>query len=702
MSELAIATAETAAMTRLAAYDKEGKVSSAVSKVYWRALKARSYHSRRFDRCMENFRMYSGLDAECGLGQWPMEAVQWMLAKRRQLTTYNLAKGTVDNLASTMIKVPFDPEYFPMDEEITSLTEALDVMMRNDKEVCHWPTAYWELMRGGLVFEGVLRMEIDTSWHRLGNIGYSNCLPNSWYGSPMWKTMRMRDLKICWHEQWLDAQTQMEQYGDRNPSFKKELELFMAGQTEYGTPSGVVPFDTTEDKWGSSSRFIHEYRMIRRPVNNEYIMTAGGKIPLPRSNDQNAKMHWLDQMFGEGQWNPDHIFEESDYDDICIKSTICPSVSLNVAVEEESECEIQVKHPPFNVWSADRINGEPHSVMDLVKDMQVNVNYIGAMLNYKLQIEGFGSAKGIDRSGFANEEEYERAKVHGNDPGEIFDLAPGSSKTQAKPIYEITASTKFPQEAYQYMNSLIDKLWPQISNVVAARRGVSEGAQEPAKLFEMKLATADRVLSTMEMTLRLFWLGLHEDYLLQAANQYSLGGVERKFTNFKSGEHITVNKPVMLPDGSIGIRNDMSKLKEIRHRVSISEIQETPTKKIHDIEILSGILDTRSKIQSDQPSVIYTCNSIIRKIDQFDAEDKKKLDEFGALELQVALNNVKIKLKEQEQQINPAPPAPAPAMQLPGQPAAPAAGMPANIPPEAQPQAAQPQPMAAPQGQAGG
>lgn len=669
----------------------DGGVDPLVNKVYERSLRAKAYHQRYFDRCIENWHFYLGLEAEYGNGQWPKEAVQWMLSKRRHIFTYNIAKVTIERLAASMMKVPSDPEFFPVGRNATSLTESLKDVMYADKERCDWAGTDLEMIIAGMVFQAVCRISINDKWDPLGNISFDMCLPNSWYADPMWKSHSIRDLRVCYHEQFLMPDVLYEIYGDKNPAFKIELDRFMQGEGTYGTPSGPVPFDVQGDTWGSAQKIIHEYRMKRVPTKYEFIVTEEGDVRFPKNLEHPyEKIAWLNQRFGEGGWQPDRIFEKPDYEDICVKITICPRISVREVIEEE-KCEVQVGHPPFEVYSFDRVNGEPYGVIDAVKDMQTNINYEMSMKQFKLQIDGFGGAKGIDREAFASEEEFERAKIQHNDAGaKPFELNAGYTATGGKAIVNLSEHPTDSNEAMAELANIIDRMWPIVSRHVQAQSGMTQSASEPGILYNSKLDQAEMTLFVAQTRLRNYRRDMYEDWLLQAVQQYSIMGIPREFSRSGSSKKVILNEEVLLPDGSTGIRNDISTLREIRCQVIISEKQDTPTKKQQDLQILSDLLGTYANTQNQTPTTIFIRNVIAQKVDQLSEEDKRVLEELGNKELELLYNDLEMKLMQP--QVAPAPvaqaaqgipQAPSQSQEIPV-PQPPQAGGPETIPPAPQ------------------
>lgn len=668
----------------------KGEISREVNRVYERSLRAKAFHQRYFDRSIENWHMYLGLDAEYGLGQWPAEAVRFMLSKRRHIFTYNLAKVSIERLASSLAQTPHDPDFLPVDDEPNTLTEALKKIMYCDKERCSWDNTFLEMIIAGLVFQGVMRIDIDDTWDPLGNIGFSMCLPNSWYGDPMWKTTNMKDLRICWHEQFLTPDTMYEKWGDRNPRFKLDLEQFMSGSGSYGMPTGAVPFDVQGDSWGNAQRVIHEYRMIRKPTKYEFVITDKGDVRIPKKLEYpDDKINWLNQKLGQSGWQPDQVFEKPDYDNICMKTTICPRISVQEVLDEE-ECEVQVGHPPFEVYSYDRVNGEPYAIVDSVKDMQVNVNYMMSMKQFRLQMEGFGGAKQIDPGAFASPEEAERAKKQHNDAGaEPFEVIPGY---QGKAIQDLSSPSPAASEAFQELENIVDRMWPLVSRNVPAMSGRSEGKSESGRLHDSKVNQAEMGLFIAIWRLRNFWHETYVDYAVQSGQQYSLMSIPRQFYRHDSEDTITLNERVTLEDGSQGIKNDMSALKDMRCMVIISEKQNTPTSRAADISVLNNLIKARVEVPPSSPSIVFLLNTLTTKIDQLSPDEKMKAEALGEMELEAVTNDLMIKLNQQKQAMNPQPqpggmPSGAPGMP---QEAAPAGSAMPSQPPQAVPPSAAP------------
>jgi hypothetical protein len=151
-----------------------------VTRTYTQFGKATAYHEAAFSRSAENFRFYSGLDADKGQGQWPADDVQNLTLEGRHISTYNFCQPIVDNIAGGMAKTPYKTSYSPIKGPLTTLTDILHELYITDRELCDWPIAKLEGMLHMLIYRADFEMyrnfEYDT---KFGNIGMRLRLPGS-------------------------------------------------------------------------------------------------------------------------------------------------------------------------------------------------------------------------------------------------------------------------------------------------------------------------------------------------------------------------------------------------------------------------------------------------------------------------------------------------------------------------------------------
>jgi hypothetical protein len=630
-----------------------GKLNDKVGQMFMRATRAKEFQTRRFNRSLENWRYYLGLDAEYGLGQWAAKVVAYMAAQNRQLTTYNFCKAYVDQIAGGIMQAPFEPEFYPVNAELTTLTEAAKKAMYSDKELMNWSVPYFELVRAGLIHRGVLKVVISDKYHKLGNIGFESVLPNTWWGDPMWVTPFTRDLRICWDEVMLMPDDAIQIYGKIMPGFEKFIDAYRDKQKEYGAPNGPTPFASDDYKWGSALKFVSEYQMMREQVVRSILHHAQGDIEIPDSlPDPAAKIAWLNQRFGEGGWDPYQIEEIQDYKNVCIKRTICPSISWGDFICERPT-EVQCDQVPFLNWSSDTVNGEPHGIIDTLKSAQDDVNYTNSMITYKLQTEGGGGGQFMDEAGFSTPEEAEAFKKHRNDPTRTWSTAPGllvkGGQVPVKPVVK----SDFPAEVYNRLNHIINTMLPHISKVVPAYRGQTDQSNTSGYLYNLMKIQADQALYTIHYMLRQFWNQAYEMYLMQASRQYAIEQVERKFTSADGKQSTVFNERIQMADGSIGLRNDASMLAQIRHKIIISEVQETPTKKMEDLNILNDYLRTIAPVVDSKPATVsYITSRMAELIDPLSSVDKEALKRIGDEEVETALAELRLRRAKIDSEMN--------------------------------------------------
>jgi hypothetical protein len=225
-------------------------------------------------------------------------------------------------------------------------------------------------------------------------------------------------------------------------------------------------------------------------------------------------------------------------------------------------------------------------------------------------------------------------------------------------------NAQFPQEVYQHLNHMINVMLPHISKVTPAMRGLSEGSGESGYLYRQMKMQADMQIYTIHAGLRQFWNEVYEAYLMQAAQTYSNEGLERKFQYNGGRDSVTLNERVVDENGYvIGVRNDVSLLKNIRHKVIIGDTQQSPTQKM---ELLALITEFIKSIPPGKPATInYMMSKAVQMIDQFDSKDREALDAIGQKELQhslteIDLDTMKMKAELQNLQKPPSEPPPPP------------------------------------------
>ena len=669
--------------------DKEFTGNPLVQIIYLNWQSSKDFHSRRLKRCIENWRFYAALDNDIGLGQWPAEAVASLISQNRQILTYNFIMPIVDQIAGGMCQSIFDPEFYPVNTKVTSLTEAIKTALYTDKDLMSWDQSYLEVVRAGLVSEGVLKGVISTEYDELGNIGFESCLPGSVIPDPAWRTSRSKDCDFCYHEQWFQPQKILQMWGDKVPMLQSEVNRVIHGGEQYGSDLGVTPYGDN-DTWGTAYRVISEYKMIDSQYKQEYAISADGPVDIPRDlKETEEKIRWLNENVQD--WSPERICERQVKERKCRVRRICPSLSWNTLLED-AWTEWQTGALPFFWWSAARINGEPHSIVDLIKDTQISINYNESLITLKQQVEGEGGSQFVDPDGFKNEDELARYRTNHNDPTETFLTRDGlitqSGRSPAMPV----AKSVFPREAYERLNHIVQVLLPHVSKVTPTSRGLQEGSGESGTLYQQMTQQSDKGLYTMYFSYKQFWAEIYGAYLIQAANTYSNEQIPRTFTKLsQSGESVTLNEPVDLGDGRKGVKNDASQLKNIRHKVVVSESQQSPTRKMEMLKLITEYM--KSLPQTMAPTITFLAKKVGDLLDGLEEEDKEMMEQLGNVELEAAIAAVQMQTAQAKLQAKQANDALNNPPQVPGQqPGPPAQGapQPQGGPPPQQPQQSPP------------
>jgi len=165
------------------------------------------------------------------------------------------------------------------------------------------------------------------------------------------------------------------------------------------------------------------------------------------------------------------------------------------------------------------------------------------------------------------------------------------------------------------------------------------GTDPSGKLFRMLKIQADQLVYTIHYGLRIFWNVAYEGYLRQAYHQYSNESIPRYFQ--KGKETTILNERV-----GDTIKNDVSKLKKVRHKIIISEKQESPTEKMDNIATLSAHMERVPPEAIATRSVITS--EINKNVEQFSTEAREKLKIAGEKELDVALSSLELQKKKIE------------------------------------------------------
>lgn len=642
---------------------KDSTLSEDVRRVLTNYTRVSVYHRRSYQSCIDNYRFYYGKNPELGLGQYKLEAAMRLQKQNRHLVQHNFVLPLIDTLAGNLMQMKMDPSFIPVNAPASSLTEIPQKTAYSDREMMNWDNAVFDLTLGGLLHQACVKIGVSTKWDKRGNIAMESVLPNTTYPDPSWKTQCSSDCEHVWHEGWYTALQIMEMFNPKSDLIQAAADRYRRDGAEYGENNGIIPYrGDLEDKWGSMFKVIEQYDVSAVKKKCTYLVRPDGEVKIPKTIKEMDIPAWLNANYPD--WQPFDIYEDINTDKVCTVKTICPTL-LTDSFLEDRNTELQLQCTPFKFWSCSSLNGEPRGLIESIKDAQTYINYWSGMLTHKIQTEGGGGAQYVDPNMFENYAEFERFCANRNNPLENFKMKGGYMDrgiTPARPV----VNSPFPQEAYKNLEYLIDKVLPHISKVPPAMRGFSEGSGESGYLFRQKKAQADLQAWTMHYSYKNFWNDWYESYLLAVGSVYENEGSERQFTMNGGKETIKVNEIIELNNGDYGIKNDMTKLKEIRQKVIVTEKPESPTEKASNILFFSELANTMAKIPSKQSSVGILMNLIMDQTD-FPEKDKLVLQNVNKLETELELlkletavtqaKQAKVMAEQQlEMTINPPPP----------------------------------------------
>ena len=615
------------------------------------------HDDKNFSRSVQNWRFYWGIDADRGLGQWPETAVQEFVRERRQLATFNMCQPTVDHVAGEMAKSPFSLSFSPVDSEVTSLTMMAKEALYSDKELCDWDIALLQMYINGGVYRADMEMYVNYEYDsKNGNIGLRCRIPGSVTYDPYWKTSRSKDCRKCWVSSWMTPAQMMESFPDKTAEIDKALWMHKNGKEmenalaqyyemqqrlgdEYGDNRGIFPYSSTEDMWGSQFRVVQCYYMQSDKRKCEYAVVANGDdVKIPRDfKTVEEKIVWLNENHPE--WEPDGVYEEYETDEIQYITSYVPALS-DTLILSHGATKVQCGRLQFFPFSYHMNNGEFKGLIDGIKDAQEQINFLMANKMYSISVQGNGGPMFADEAGFDKGQLEDFIRNRAN-PRKVYKTKNGYIAQNGRaPVLPLISSPPN-YDIDNYLSKLIDVMWPKISKVTPASQGESESSSESGYLFRLKKIQSEIQRYTIFASLQNWWNELGEAYLMQASIVYG-NGVQRKIYNPKTKSAIIMNERILTPDGLEVIKNDMSKLREMRHKVIIREAQDAPTRRVETMMIASETMRVMPQTKTATISKLGTM--IASSLDQLTEEEREEIVKLGQLEDEYAEETLRMNI----------------------------------------------------------
>lgn len=620
-----------------------------------------------FDRALEfdqgnryrnqrNWQMYAGID----MGQYTQADQAKAKTEGRILGTLNFATQKVDSLHGNLMKNMPDADYVAVEAPNSAATQLLKQLYLSDKEMMDWSTSETALVKGGLVYESVEEIYIDRRFHPLGNIAFRCHLPGYVLFDPRWKSQSAKDCQIAWVCSYLTASQLAEMYPEKAQLFFRDIEATktIGEWWDDVDNTGVTPmFNLDRANAGRNLyRCIRKFEMTTKIVVVDYDEDTG--IDIPAGASIADKLAHLNKT--NPKWVEEKIKQRQVRERICMVTTVCSALDTELPLEKKP-CEIQVGRIPLFPWSAERINGVPRGILDLIYDVQQKINYREELVTNIIETSARSGLIADPAMFNEDEDKMKDFEENSNQPWRIFWTAPGASARGLDPK-PIRNPNVLPEVQAQLMRLL--EYMDRLSKSPAVFDARTEKSGESGYLFAQKSRVAEQQSYTLFASLSRHLSEKAEAYMLQAKIQYSIGGAERRFVLNGGKQEVVVNQ--RFGDGAESqTMNDIANLP--RHKVVISESPESTTNRLITRALATEVL----KVVAPE-NILTRCilnSSLVSTLDNFTSADKDRLAEAGNLEGQQAkytilanIEKLKLAIKQMEMQSKQleAPPAPPP------------------------------------------
>ena len=569
---------------------------------------ALDFHTDDAMRNEEAWALYSGYKN----GQWPKDVAAELLKAGRNPFQANFIRSKVDGLTGSLIKNFFDVDFESVDGTNIDQIRMVKDLMYIDKELMDWDSSYIDLVSDGLIHLGCEEIFISDRYSPLGNIGFRRVMPGHLILDPHWLTNNSWDLRRAWKTAYLTPQQMKEIYQTKSEQIDDYIKLKKGKPTDFnnGDPYKTVPHSGLHERYGDKYRVIEFYHMEREKKHIEIVVSNGMVVP---EGPDDFKTEWA--ILNNIDLS-DGTMKREEYVDNCYVTTVCPSISGHLVLEDR-KARIQIGRLPFFPWSSARINGKNSGIPELLKSVQQTYNKRESLIDHVIASSASGAAAIDPNIVDSDVEEMRSIQQNWSNPGYRFWTAPGALASGREFVKQLPNSTVDWGVVSEITR--MTELFDRISKQPAAMDARSEGSEESGILFARKELRAEIALSKIYKGLEQHWNTKGEAYIMLAKQLYS--GVYREFNiPGRGGEKLELNKPILTPSGE-EIENDIAKLE--RMRVIVTQSPEGSTQKSVDRAVNTDIL--RALGQDNPISRARAVRNIMKtlntsKIDRDEAE----------------------------------------------------------------------------------
>lgn len=542
----------------------------------------RSYHANEYEwqQTLTSWQMYFGAIGE----QWDEAARRYKQQRPFTRTAqYNIIKPKVNTFAGYLVADEYDFRYDPVKAVRNSGIEAMENAYYCDKELASYDWHYQAVILDGCIQSGDIEVVVDDTYDPQGSIWFRRILPGRLIRDRYWVSDDDRDCMRAWkHGDYsVDQMLRMFPNMPRNAQVEAEIETLSRMGMDWSNPELEdlqQPFPrlrrTFHVVWDHWVEEVKKERIIALNSDGHWVT-----FPVVEQNDDGAtRLRDFAAANGVVDFSKENAFVMPYKDRIHWCAVLCPELYPDEFLAR-GKPEIQIQGLPFLQFTcgrdpAGRNQGIVNALIDPQKDLNYNKSKIQEIIAHMMG-GGLVYNKHVLEASDIDPEDFEK---NWNDPSRAWGL-------NAKDLASFTKHLQDKQIAAEIIKEALGgiELSDRVTNLPAAMQAETEGANEPASLFAMKLKVGKVGNLTIDRRVRHLRQRMAESYFTQAKISYR--GAERQFTSKDGRRKAVLNE--RLPGGVI--RNKVEDIP--RCSVTISESPNNLTRQMRIRSELGALME---------------------------------------------------------------------------------------------------------------
>ena len=558
---------------------------AAMSTDYEKILKVRTryqnaWHSKQweFDQIIETWKFFFGAIGE----QWDEEAVRYKTERHMRVAQYNIIRDKVRTMTGMIASDEYDGRFDPVTGKRNSGIEAIEDAYETDKELMDYQNQYWQVILDGIIHVGTMECRYSMDKNPLhGNIAFVRAMPNRWICDPDWVTNDIYDCTWAWKQGHMTPAQILAL--DDNIKMTPEFEAALKKEKEVGRNWSKKELDDLNNPY---PQFLNTYHVVEEhhveEVKKKRIVAKdsyGQWIPFPITNDNEALENFA-MTHGCTDWqNGAQIVPYNDR--VAYVTRICPDLFKHTMLAD-GKPEIQVKGLPICQFTCDKdLLGRNMGIVNDALDPQKDLNYAKSK-RQELLASAQGGALLYDKTKLPLDDDQKDLEANSNDVTRAWGVN-GDPRT----FFARMANTSYPADLIKETDEPF-QIVDRILGVSAAADARTQGSNEPASLFAMKLRVNKVGSLPIDKRVKMLRTWEYQSYYLQAQISYS--GDERCFTSPDGKKETWLNQ--RLPDGSIKNKVDELPLCSVTITESESSLSRSTRDRAEIASMLNAIPET--------------------------------------------------------------------------------------------------------------